>query len=251
MMWNRFRQVAVGCAAWAWVAGVALAAGEEAAAGVPAEAASAAETPIALKHAVVCPPFKGDPAIASIYRDELVKVLKAAGNIEYLEGARALARRAPEFTYRVNGSIVTNEDGQLFVMVTLSDEARKEQIASHVAPASTNASAIGGWIHAMEASMSRRASKLPFECRVRRKAGQESVSLDRGLGSGLQPGMVLYLSMDEEPLISPVTGEVIGRDSPRAVGQIQVFRVMEDTAYARPVEGTQLPRFSKLHARNF
>ena len=63
--------------------------------------------------------------------------------------------------------------------------------------------------------------------------------------------MVLYVSADEEPLLSPVTGEVIGRDSPRAAGQIQIFRVMEDAAYARPVPNTQLPRFSKLYARSF
>ena len=99
--------------------------------------------------------------------------------------------------------------------------------------------------------MTRRAAKLPFECRVRRKTGQESISLDRGLGAGLQPGMVLYVSMEEEPLISPVTGEIVGRDSPRAVGQIQVFRVMEDTAYARPVLDTKLPLFSRLYARSF
>ena len=32
---------------------------------------------------------------------------------------------------------------------------------------------------------------------------------------------------------------------------IQVFRVMEDTAYARPVLDTKLPRFTKLFARTF
>ena len=81
--------------------------------------------------------------------------------------------------------------------------------------------------------------------------GQDSVSLDRGLGSGLQPGMVLLVSLDEEPLISPVTGAIVGRDSPRAAGKIQVFRVMEDTAYARAVLDTKLPRFTKLFARTF
>ena len=86
---------------------------------------------------------------------------------------------------------------------------------------------------------------------VRRQQGQESVSLDRGLNSGLQPGMLLYVSMDEEPLLSPVTGEIVGRDSPRAAGQIEVFRVMENTAYARPADGTKLPRFSRLYARTF
>ena len=84
-----------------------------------------------------------------------------------------------------------------------------------------------------------------------RQQGQESISLDRGLASGLEPGMVLYVSVDEEPLLSPVTGAIIGRDSPRAAGQIQVFRVLDETAYARPVMNTKLPRTAKLFARSF
>lgn len=230
---------------WLWAVGV-WACGLVAGRAIAAEPAPA-PAPIVLKHAVVCPPFKGDPAIASIYHAEMVKMLQSASGVEYFEGAR----RLPEFSYRISGSIVTNEDGQFFVLVTLADEARKEQIASHVAPASLDPAIIAGWSRTIQADIDRRASKLPFECRVDRQQGQESVSLDRGLGSGLQPGMVLYVSMDEEPLLSPVTGEIIGRDSPRAAGQIQIFRVMEDAAYARPVMDTKLPRFSKLYARSF
>ena len=200
---------------------------------------------------MACPPFKGDSALAATYHSEMVKMLKSTAGIEYLEGARALARRAPEFTYRINGSIVDNEEGQSFVVVTLTDDARKEQIASHVAPASAERSLIEAWKRTIQADMKRRAAKLPFECRIRRQQGQGSVSLDRGLDSGLQPGMVLYVSMDEEPLISPATGEIVGRDSPRAAGQIEVFRVMANTADARPVEGAKLPRFSRLYARTF
>ncbi len=237
------RQVAVGC-----VAIVLSAAGT---ASWAAEGSALESAAVLLKHAVACSPFKGNPEIAGIYYAEMVKMLKATEGIEYLEGARALARRAPEFTYRINGSIVENEEGQPFVVVTLMDDARKEQIASHVALASTEPSTIEAWKRTIQADMRRRSAKLPFECRVRRQQGQGSVSLDRGLDSGLQPGMVLYVSMEEEPLLSPVTGEVIGRDSPRAVGTIEVFRVMENTAYARPVGETKLPRFSKLFARTF
>lgn len=207
--------------------------------------------PVVLRHAVACPPFKGEAALASIYQAEMVQMLKTTPGVEYLEGPRALARNAPEFTYRVNGSIVTNEEGQSFVMVTLTDDARKERIASLVAPASAEPAALEAWKRTVQADMTRRASKLPFECRVRRQTGQGSVSLDRGLGAGLQPGMVLFVSMEEEPLISPVTGEVIGRDSPRAVGKIQIFRVMDHTAYARPVLDTKIPLFAKLYARTF
>jgi len=212
-----------------------------------AGAAEPENAPPTLKHAVVCPPFKGDKAIAAIYHAEMVKALQDAPGAEYFEGAR----RLPEFCYRINGSIVTNEDGEYFVLVTLADEARKEQIASHVAPASLDRAIVAGWSRTIREDVARRAAKLPFECRVTRQQGQESVSLDRGLGSGLEPGMVLYVSEDEEPLMSPTTGDVIGRDSPRAAGQIQVFRVMDDSAYARPVLDAKLPRFSKLYARSF
>ena len=234
---NWMRQILAGCA------GLVLAAG------LPAPAAE--EAPVVLRHAVACPPFKGDPAIAAIYHAEMVRMLRATEGVAYLEADRPRPRRNPEFTYHINGAIVTNEDGQLFVMVTLTDEARQERIASHIAPASIDPEIVAAWTRTIQADMTRRARKLPFECRVRRKAGQASVSLDRGLDAGLQPGMVLYVSMEEEALISPVTGEVIGRDSPRAVGQIQIFRVMEDTAYARPVLDTKLPLFAKLYAREF
>ena len=110
---------------------------------------------------------------------------------------------------------------------------------------------IAGWSRTIQTDMTRRASKLPFECRVSRQRGQESVSLDRGLGAGLEPGMVLYVSADEEPLISPATGEIVGRDSPRAVCQIQIFRVMDDAAYARPTLDSKLPRFENLFGRSF
>ena len=233
----RARAVSVGMAVW--VLGLAACA-EEA---VP-------ET-TGLRHAVVCAPFKGDDALAGLYHAAVVDLLKKADGIEYLEGPRAKARRAPEFTFRVNGAIVKNEDGEAFVTVTLEDAARKEQIASHVAPASEDPTMLASWKKMIQSSMERRAEKLPFECRVRRQQGQNSLSLDRGLGAGLQPGMRFYVSMDEEPILSHATGEVIGRESPRAVGQIEVFRVMENKAYARPVEGTKLPRFSRLYARTF
>ena len=212
-----------------------------------AGAAEAAKAPPALNHAVVCPPFKGDTVVAGLYHAEMVQMLKSTPGIEYFEGARPL----PAFIFRVNGSVATNEEGQVFVQVAVLDEARKEQIASHVAPASLDPTLIAGWSRTVQADMKRRAAKLPFECRIDRQRGQESISLDRGLGAGLEPGMVLYMSVDEEPLISPATGEIVGRDSPRPVGQIQIFRVMDDAAYARPTLDSKLPRFDKLHVRSF
>ena len=223
---------------------VGLACGLAAGGAGAAEAAPAAPT---LNHAVVCPPFKGDTVVAGLYHAEMVRMLKSTPGIEYFDGARPL----PEVTFRVNGEVETNEEGQVFVRVTVLDAARKEQIASHVAPASLDPDLIAGWSRTIQTDMTRRASKLPFECRVSRQRGQESVSLDRGLGAGLEPGMVLYVSADEEPLISPATGEIVGRDSPRAVCQIQIFRVMDDAAYARPTLDSKLPRFENLFGRSF
>lgn len=241
MTWQSIQRTLAVCAAFAATggAGAAVAADEPAAA------------PAVLRHAVACQPFKGPPFLASVYHDEMVKTLKSIEGFEYLEGACAAGRQAPEFIYRLEGSIVTNEDGQFFVTVTLTDEARKERIASLVAPASADPASLAAWKRTIQVDMTRRAAKVPFECRVRKQVGQGSVSLDRGLGAGLQPGMVFFVSLEEEPLISPVTGEIVGRDSPRAVGKIQIFRVTENTAYARPVLGTKIPLFAKLYARAF
>jgi len=234
---NQIQRIGMGCIAlmcWAglstgWAAGIA-----------------------SLKHAVVCPPFKGNSELASLYHEEMVDLLKSEKGVEYLEGVRALSRRAPQYTYRVLGSIETNEEGDSFILISLMDQARKEQVASHIAPASEKKTDLKNWRRAMKTAIERRTSKQPFECRAtRRRRGQSSISLDRGLDSGLKPGMVLELAREEETLISPDTGEVVGRDSPRAVGQIKVFRVMASSAYARPVEGTEIPRTKSLCARSF
>ncbi|MDD2241068.1 MAG: hypothetical protein PHO14_07620 [Kiritimatiellae bacterium] len=217
---------------------------------VASSAAEPSPSVAVLRQAVFCPPFKGPAELAELYHSHLVAMLQKAENVEYLEGLR-MRLRAPEFSYRIEGEVVVDEEEQAFVTVVLIDTARKEQIASYVAPASSEPSTLEAWKRTLQQEIQRRASKLPFECRIRRKMGQNSYSLDRGLGSGLQPGMVLHVALDEEPLLSPVTGEVVGRDSPRAVGQIKVFRVMERTAYARPLGGTQLPRSRKLYARTF
>lgn len=204
-----------------------------------------------LRHAVACPPFQGEPKLAALYHGEMVQMLNSAPGIDFLAGPRAAGRQAPEFAFLVKGSVETNAEGQPFVMVVLLDRARDERLASYVAPASADPAVLGAWKRTIETDIARRAAKLPFECRVHQHRGQSSVSLDRGLDAGLLLGMVLLVSLDEEPLISPLTGEIVGRDSPRAAGQIEVFRVKDHSAYARPVPGTKLPRAARIYARNF
>lgn len=203
-----------------------------------------------LRHAVVCPPFKGDVALAPLYHAELLRMLRESPRVELLEGNRALARNAPAFTYRITGEVFA-EDGQSFVSLQLTDAARKELLASFVSPASANPALLAQWSQIVRSDMQRRVSALPVECRILRKQGQDSLTLDRGLGSGLRPGMVLQAVVAEEPLISPFTGEEFGRDTPAPVGPVRIFRVNEDNAYARPLPGTAVPRKGSLYAREF
>lgn len=219
----------------------------EAAAAIPPEEIPGLET---LRHAVVCPPFKGDAALGTLYRDELLRTLRSSPRIDLLEGDRALARNTPAFAYRISGEIFA-EDGQYFVSLQLTDTARREPIASFVSPASTTPALLAQWTQVVRADMQRRVDAMPFECRILRKQGQDSLTLDRGLSSGLRPGMVLQAVVAEEPLISPFTGEEFGRDTPAPVGPVRVFRVNDDNAYARPLPETSVPRKGALYAREF
>lgn len=225
----------------------AHAAAAEAAAAIPAEEIPALST---LRHAVVCPPFKGDPGLAALYRDELLRTLRTSPRIDLLEGDRALARNTPAFTYRITGEIF-DDAGQTFVSIQLTDAARREPIASFVSPASDKKTLLAQWTQVIRTDMQRRVDALPFECRILRKQGQDSLTLDRGLSSGLRPGMVLQAVVAEEPLISPFTGEEFGRDTPAPAGSVRVFRVNDDNAYARPLPDTAIPRKGTLYAREF
>lgn len=205
-----------------------------------------------LRHAVACPPFGGLEPYAQTCHDRIVAMIKeAATEIEFLEGAAAAARNAPKFTYRLNGTVDPDPAGAPVVTVTLEDDARHEEIARYSAPISTNNAALSAWISVVRSDMRRRVRKMPFECAVSRHAGRRTLTLDRGLSSGMKPGMVFYISGVEEEIIAPSTGEIIGRDSPVTYGKIIVFRVNARTAYARPLEGTLLPLRGRLFAHTF
>ena len=135
--------------------------------------------------------------------------------------------------------------------MSLVDGYRNEVIATQRTAASTNAASLEGWCKVLRKDMERRTAHLPFECAAEAQAGQDSLTLDRGLDAGLEPRMVLYISGPEEELLDPGTGEVVGRDAPRAYGRIVVFRVTARTAYARPLPGTKVPKRGVLAVRSF
>ena len=110
---------------------------------------------------------------------------------------------------------------------------------------------MAGWCALVRADLARRVARVPFECRVEAVPGRDALILDRGLGSGLEPRTTLYVGGEEEVLIDPRTGEAVGRDAPRAYGQVTVYRVNARTAYARPVAGTVLPERATLVGRSF
>lgn len=200
-----------------------------------------------LRHAVVCPPFKGDPELAPLYHAALLDALSACPRIELLPPSR---RARPAYTYRIDGRIISphSPDGDPQVLVTLTDLARNETISSILAPAGRNAD-LRNWKKGCTERVERAANALPFECRVSKlKKGQNSYTIDRGSSAGLQPGMVLFAADEEDELYSPETGEAIGRNSPRAFGKILIFRTNEQSAYGRPYRQKAFP---KGHAPTF
>ncbi len=205
-----------------------------------------------LRHAVACPPFTGLEPYAQLCHGKIVAMLKQASTeIEFLEGTAASAKKAPKFTYRLYGNVSEGRDGTPQVTVSLVDEARHEEVASYTSPISDASADLSSWMSVMRADMRRRVRKMPFECSVMAEEGRTSLTLDRGLSSGLKPGMVFYISGMEEEILDHNTGEVIGRDSPRAYGKIVVYRVNKANAYARPVEGTVLPAHGPFFAYAF
>lgn len=204
-----------------------------------------------LRHAVACPPFQGPAEVASVYRDEIIRLLNANPRIEFLEGSKALAKNAPAFIYHLTGEVAPGKDGALTVSVRLVDVARRETIATFSSPVSTNRADLAKWCRTVRRDMDRRARAIPFECAVQQHADSPNLTLDRGLSAGLQPGMVLYVLRRETPILSHATGQEIGRDTPRALGLVKIYRVVDNAAYARPLPGTVIPKNRKIYAREF
>ena len=217
-----------------------------------ADAADSAPISLAeLRHAVACPPFTGLEPYAHICHEKAVEMLKGSSSIEFLEGAAATARNAPMFTYRLYGHVVAAPDGTPVITITLQDAARGEEVAAMTMPISTNAAALDVWISAVRTDMRRRVRKMPFECCAESHKGRSTLTLDRGLSAGLEPGMTFYISSVEEEILDHNTGEVIGRESPVTYGKVVVFRVNARSAYARPLPGVELPMRGPLYAHAF
>ncbi len=213
------------------------------------DAAEPPPTLIHLRHAVLCPPFTGEEPLAHLYHDALVRLLKEFHNICLLDSAAA--KKAPVFLYRVDGSVSLLPDGSPVVSVRLVDVARGDVLADYTAPASADKSRLAAWCRVVRNDLKRRVRHIPFECNAHRKFGQDSLTLDRGADAGILPRMVFYLSEMGEPILDHNTGKTIGRDTPRTIGQVVVFRVTDRNAYVRPVPGTALPRRGKLFVRSF
>lgn len=209
------------------------------------------QPPEGLRHAVVCPPFKGAKDLATRYHDALIEALKKTAHVDVLDAAR---KHPPHYTYRIEGQLLPSSlpDGDPLLVLTMMDLARREEIASYISPITE--SGLNQWVRNTLDAITSKMAILPFECRLTRtRVQQASFSLDRGLSAGLQPGMVLRVAEAEDDLISPESGMVVGRNAPHAFGQIRIFRVEENNAYARPVEGTVFPRGRGLRfvARGF
>lgn len=206
---------------------------------------------LAVKHAIACPPFKGESILATRYRDALLQILGSTDGIELLEGAHAKPSRSPRFTYRIQGEVFRDARDNAFVSLVITDSARNEPIGSYMASASLDDSQLKAWSENLRNTLLLKTAQLPFECGIsRHRTQQESLTLDRGLSAGLQPGVLLELAADEVPLISPVTGEEVGRDAGKSIGIVEVFRVSDRSAYARLKSGT-LPKRGDVFARTF
>ena len=190
-----------------------------------------------------------DIVISEIKRDHIVKLLKESHNVCFFD--TAATKKVPVFHYRVDGSVSLRPDGSPVVTVRLVDVARGDVLADYSAPASADKSRLAAWCRVVRKDLKRRVRHIPFECDAHRKFGQDSITLDRGADAGLLPRMVLYVSERSEPIIDHATGKVVGHDTPRTFGQVVVFRVLDRTAYVRPLPGTAIPRRAKLFVRSF
>jgi hypothetical protein len=213
----------------------------------PAARAQAGTAPSPLRHAITVPAFKGESDRATAYRDALLQRLRECPRVELIPYSR---RVRPVYTYRVDGRIL-GEGKEAKIEIKVTDLAREEVLFTSVLPAAT-AEDLAAWEDTASANIARASAVMPFECAVTPpKKGTASYVIDRGLAAGIYPGLVLDIAVEEDPLIDPDTGDVIGRHSKRSFGKIQIFRVGDQSSYGRSI-GEPFPESAaRFVAREF
>jgi len=213
----------------------------------PAADAQTGSAPSPLRHAITVPAFKGESDRATAYRDALLERLRSCPRIELIPYSR---RTRPVYTYRVDGKIL-GEGKEAQVEIKVVDLARDETLFTTVLPAETAAD-LAAWEEAASENIARATAVMPFECAVNPpRKGNVSYVIDRGLAAGIYPGLVLNIAVEEDPLLDPETGEIIGRHSRRSFGQVQIFRVGEQSSYGRSI-GNPFPEDAeRFVAREF
>lgn len=213
----------------------------------PAARAQAGTAPSPLRHAITVPAFKGESDRATAYRDALLQRLRDCPRVELIPYSR---RVRPVYTYRVDGRIL-GEGKEAKVEIKITDLARDEELFTVVHPAGT-AEDLATWEDAASANIARATAVMPFECAVTPpRKGNTSYVIDRGLAAGIYPGLVLDIAVEEDPLIDPDSGETIGRHSKRSFGKVQIFRVGEQSSYARSVGEAFPETAARFVAREF
>lgn len=84
-------------------------------------------------------------------------------------------------------------------------------------------------------------SVLPVEGSVVTVTEDGEVVVNRGAQFGVQPGQTMEMRVEGPLLIDPETGEMLGRQTGRAIGLLRVTRVEERVAYCEVVEGEPRP----------
>ncbi len=84
-------------------------------------------------------------------------------------------------------------------------------------------------------------SVLPLEGSVVTVTEDGEVVVNRGEQFGVQVGQTMEMRVEGAELIDPETGEVLGRQTGRPIGQLRVTRVEERVAYCEVVEGEPRP----------
>ena len=213
----------------------------------PAARAQAGTAPSPLRHAITVPAFKGESERATAYRDALLQRLRDCPRVELIPYSR---RVRPVYTYRIDGRI-SGEGKEAKIEIKVTDLARDEVLFTSVMPAA-GAEDLAAWEDAASENIARASAVMPFECAVTPpKKGTASYVIDRGLAAGIYPGLVLDIAVEEDPLLDPDTGDVIGRHSKRSFGKIQIFRVGDQSSYGRSIGEPFPENAARFVAREF